>query len=270
MSVFNFKDTLILAPTFHVYEKYCDALIELLNENWPGHPDVYFFSDKRSNNKVKYKKIIRSDRSQWPFVVLNGCKEIKNKYPEVSKILLLNEEGFPLYKIDDVKLLEMLNISYNYSKKYIYFPCYDNNWKFSEEIQGQYFCSTPKNYQYYTQLGPAFWDINYLINTCEYAIANDILSPWKFELIVTEEEHLISDYKWPTVADGLFKDGFVNKNALKLLSNKRSQLRRQLQLTVFKEKPVQMYRFLLRKIIGGTNRIFSVIKIKPLVYPYRS
>jgi hypothetical protein len=266
----QFDDTLILAPTFFRYEHYIDALAEILDEKWPGHPLVYFFSDNSAPQKVLYKNLIRAERAEWPMVVYNGCVEVKKLFPNVKNIFMLNEEAFPLRSVDSEKLRSVLDVCISQSLPYVYFPCYEHSWSFSTSIGNELFCITPKDYQYYTQLGPAIWDIDHLIKTCAFAIHNNILSPWKVEGIVTEEQHYISTYMWPTVADGLFKDGFVNTNALKLLGNEPSLLKRMLVKDYLMSRPIKLYRFSLRKGIGAINKLLRLLKKPLLQYPYRS
>jgi len=265
-----FADTLVLAPTFFRYEHYIDALMDLLDLTWPGHPEVYFFSDKTAPRKVAYRKIIRSQRSEWPHVVYNGCVEIKQRYPHIRKILMLNEEAFPLTPVNTNKIRKILDICIQEKLDYAYFPPYEHTWTFDHKIGGEAFCITPSYYPYYTQLGPAFWDIDHLVNTCRYAIDNNILSPWKVEGIVTGSTHYITDYNWPTVADGLFKDGFVNLNALKIVSTRKVKIKQVLLKDYLFSRPKKLYRLLLRKSIGAANKVLGKLNFRPLVYPYRS
>lgn len=262
---------MIVAPTFYKYEKYCDALIELIDTTWPDHPPVVFFSDTRVSHPVRYPGIIRSTRSEWPHVVLNGCLQLKERFPSLTHVMLLNEEGFPVWNIDEARMKHFFDIAVSHQLSYMYFAAYDHTWSYEKEVNGECFAVTPPDYKYYTQLGTAIWRLDYLIQTCSKVISEGILSPWEIEYSRSAEEHLISNYKWPTVPDGIFKDGFVNPLIIPhLLKLPAIRIKRMLLWKYLKTRPQRLYRFSLRKMIGLANRLLRLGGQKQLVYPYRS
>ncbi|WP_334860276.1 hypothetical protein [Nostoc sp.] len=74
------------------------------------------------------------------------------------------------------------------------------------EIDGINFYQLPTNFPFYSQLQPAIWNVEYLINIRQHAYEQNTLEPWSFEKITLRKQHYVSEYSWPSVMHGFLHD----------------------------------------------------------------
>jgi len=96
---------IILSPTYHRNEHYCDILIDLLDCFWQNHPEVWFLTD--SGKKIKYEKVIKHNEDNWVLLLKYGVEYIKRNFKNNNYIFLLLEDLYPLWPCD-VNELEVI------------------------------------------------------------------------------------------------------------------------------------------------------------------
>ena len=204
----------IITPTYHRYEKYCDTLIDLMDKLWRKHPIIWLITD--SGRKIKYPYKICINSGSWVFRLCEGIKYLKKIYSDLEYLYLIIEDLYPLWNCDEnfIKKIEQKTIENKIN--YVAFLTYEleqNTVKCEEPL----FYKISYDFPYYSQIQPALWRYTHLLETCEYALKNNIHDCWGFEHIHLEVEHYFSNYRWPSILDGFLRVNKVNPCVLKFI-----------------------------------------------------
>lgn len=219
---------IILIPTHYKNEKYCNLLLDMLDVNWPNHPELWFLTD---GENINYPNVIKVDNKNWLIVLYKGLKFLINKYPDLDYIYLVLEDLIPLWSLSVQELTKIENVVINNKLKNVSFITYPAYWGQENEVKldGITLYKIPEGFDFYSQLQPAIWEVDHLMKICEYALENNLLDAWSFEWIKSEEQHYVSSYQWPTVFNGFLVRGRVNLPAInKIKSPEGKKLKNQL------------------------------------------
>ena len=217
----------IVTPTYWRYEKYCDVALALMDSMWPGHPRVWFIADGQG---IKYDKKICIDSTSWTVRLKKGLERLKELYPEIEYLYLIIEDLYPLWPCSVKQILEIQKLVLNNKMNYVSFPTYDWGGKETVEIDGiTLYKMILKSHPYYSQLQPAIWKFSHLMETCDYALKNDIQDCWSFEFIAISDDHYVARYQWPSIISGFLICDGVNWRAIgKIKSKEGARLRQML------------------------------------------
>ncbi|GGE44392.1 hypothetical protein EV200_101231 [Pedobacter psychrotolerans] len=243
----------ILVPTFHKMESLLTFSLELLSYTWPNHGNIYIISDrnrKSQNLDAFATKIYRfpSDYS-WVKILHEGVLSFQKNNPTIEHVYLILDDLLPLTKIDEQRINKIEFAFQAENWKYLYFPHYDNVCNYNLNIDSELFSKTERDYKYFTQIGAGLINVVYLIELCQLATDMLINSPWQFEFLKPQSEHIIAKYRWPSVRDGYSKSKFINPQAIKALNYPEGVFfRKKLQRTLVNQIPKKILAFLNQKI----------------------
>ncbi|WP_197285532.1 hypothetical protein [Pedobacter sp. R20-19] len=234
-------------------ESLLTSSIELLSYTWPNHGNIYIISDDKLQSKkinAFAKEIYRFPAHySWIKILHEGILSFKKNNPEIDYVYLILDDLLPLTKIDEqkIKKIEMAFLMEKW--KYLYFPHYDNEYDYNLKINSELFRKTERDYKYFTQIGAGLINVSYLIKLCQLASEAKINSPWQFEFLKPQSEHIIAKYRWPSVRDGYSKSRFINPQAIEILNYQEAIFfRKRLQCTLVKQIPKRSLAFLIQKI----------------------
>jgi hypothetical protein len=218
----------IVIPTYSKNEKYCNLVVDFLNSVWVNHPEVWFLTDGTAINS---SNVIRIESDNWIEILYYGLIELKNRYNSLEYIYLILEDLIPLWELSHIELLNIERIARHHKLKCVSFTTYDGDWGSHNlvEIEGINLYKVPTSFSFYSQLQPAIWELDHLINTCKFALDNKKLDPWSFEYIVLNEQHYVAEYPWTSIMNGFLVSGRVNLEAIwKIQLPEGKALRKQL------------------------------------------
>lgn len=243
----------ILIPTYHRMEELLASSIELLEYTWPDHGEIYIISDDKRKNAsldVLTNNIFRFPYYySWVKLLHEGVLLFQKNNPSTEYVYLILDDLLPLTKIDQQKI-NNIELAFQLQKwKYLYFPHYDNEYNYSLNINSELFSKTEKDYKYFSQIGAGLINVAHLIELCQLATKLGISSPWQFEFLKPNSEHIITRYRWPSVRDGYSKSKFVNPNAIKVLNYPQAKsFRKKLQFISIIQTPKKILAFAKQKI----------------------
>jgi hypothetical protein len=225
-----------------------------MDRMWPGHPEIWFLTD---GNGISYKNTIRVHDGNWTQVLHGGLTQLYAAYCDLKYVYLILEDLYPLSECHSGKLAQDYKATTEAELDLVFFYPHGPAPAVERELSicGTGFQPMVSDFPYYTSLQPALWKFDYLMEVSEYAIATGIDNPWKFEFINLGRRHYKSFYEWPSAFSGLFRDGRVNLQALRLLKAKEfSGLRRQLMVEYMRSVPSHMVGVARGKISRGLTR----------------
>jgi hypothetical protein len=228
---------LIITPTFTKYERYCDTLVLLMDQMWPGHPEIWFFTD---GSGISHKNTIQIPNANWTQILHDGLQQLRSTYPDLKHVYLVLEDLYPLWACRGDTLEQTRRVAEEAELDVVFFFADGSTPDIDSEIllYDLKLQVLPSWYRYYTSLQPALWKFDYLMEVTEYALARGIGNPWEFEFINLGKTHYKSVYDWPCPFSGLFKEGRVNLNALRHLKAKGfGRFRRQLLAQYVRQLP---------------------------------
>lgn len=202
----------IITTTYHQYEKYCDCLIDFVNQMWPGHPPIWLITDR---GNIKYKQTICVDSQNWVYRLQEGLKQVKNLSLNISYVYLILEDLYPLWRCNPAEITKIQNLTLAHNLDCVSFIPYD--WGKSEdflEIAGKKLFKVPQSFYFYNQIQPALWKLNHLTAMCELALEKGINDCWEFEHLVSSAQHYVAEYRWPTIWGGFKLNRYVNLMAI--------------------------------------------------------
>jgi len=220
---------IILSPTYHRNEHYCDIVIDLLDCFWQDHPEAWFLTD--SGEKIEYEKVIKHDEDNWVLLLKYGVEFIKSNFKDNNYVFLLLEDLYPLRPCDVNELRIIENVVVQNRLLNVAFNTYNHHWKQGDEryFNDKKLYLIPKGIIPSSQLQPAIWHIDHLLDTIDFAINSKIFNPWDFESIRISDKHYVADYLWPNVLDGFFVRNKINIGAaLKIQMPEGRKLRNKL------------------------------------------
>ena len=240
----------IIIPTYHKMERFLNSALNLLQHTWPSHGPTFIFTDDIYRGQILNAcKTFRFDsKLNWVEILYKGIKLFRSEYPEISNIYLILDDLVPLTSLNEekMKLIEKSFIEREW--QYLYYPHYNNDYKFDTNVNNSLFCQTKKEYTYYSQIGAGLIKVDYLIQLCELALMKEAYTPWQFEFLKSDENHYITEYRWPSVKDGFSKSKFINNQAIDMLNYPEGQaLRKLLKIQKKKELRLRAYRWILQK-----------------------
>ncbi|MBD2208373.1 hypothetical protein H6G64_02160 [Calothrix sp. FACHB-156] len=192
---------ILIILTYHGYEKYCNYFIDYLKYSWPNHPEVWFLTD---GGAINHPNVITVKSDKWLIVLYEGLKQLKNKYNDLDYTYLVLEDLLPLSPVSDSHLSKIENIIDQHQLKCVSFVVYPHKYLGNDivTLDNIKLYQVPRSFEQYSQLQPAIWNMNHLLNICQHALDNNFLDPWSFEKIVSDEQHYVSEYYWPSVFNG--------------------------------------------------------------------
>ncbi|QSJ15276.1 hypothetical protein JYQ62_25965 [Nostoc sp. UHCC 0702] len=192
---------ILILLTYHGYEKYCNYFVEYLKYSWPNHPEIWFLTD---GGNINHPNVITVKSDKWLIVLYEGLKQLTNKYNNLDYAYLVLEDLIPLKPISHSHLTKIENIIYQHQLKCVSFVVYPHKYLGDNivRLDDINLYQVPRSFLEYSQLQPAIWHINHLLDTCQYALDKGLLDPWSFEKIVLDEEHYVSEYYWPSIFNG--------------------------------------------------------------------
>lgn len=146
---------ILVTPTHYRNEKYCDLLVELVKHMWPHHPEIWFLTDTRGGQGIRYANKIKIESDQWVAVLIAGLKRLKDKYPGLEYIYLVLEDLYPLWRCSDSDLIEIQKVAVKNQMGCVFFTTFDFNWDLRVEVDGRSFYKIPADFPFYSQLQPA-------------------------------------------------------------------------------------------------------------------
>ncbi|WP_147243676.1 hypothetical protein [Pedobacter miscanthi] len=227
-------------------EHFINPSLEVLDESWPNHGDVYIISDDKSDRILNCKKLYRFEYSlSWINLLHKGITKFQKDFPDIEATYLILDDLIPLKPVDELTIEKNESIFKHRKWNFLYYPHYKNGFNYNISINGQQFVQTPQEWPFYSQIGAGLLRLDYLLRLCEYAIDQNLHSPWEFEFIKSNEIHYISSYQWPTVRDGYSKQRYINFKAITFLNN--GTFKNLLILYYLKQMPSRVFVFFIQK-----------------------
>lgn len=236
--------------TFWKRHIYLEETIKICYDHFSFIDHFIIVTDKDWESYLPVEVIVVNDKS-WLNVLQGGLEIIHQKYnPEY--VFLMLEDLLPLQPIEEAVFLKHAKIAFENNIKHLSFRTYDYDvLKYEHLLDGVVFCKIHQEYLYYSQLQPAFWKLEYLMIILKNLKALNNHSPWHFEFHKSEEVHLISPYRWPSLLGGTIEAGIVNRKIFKHLKTKNLfRLRKILFLEYLGETP----KFYWNKIVDKIKR----------------
>jgi hypothetical protein len=204
------KDCVLVLYTFNKRHKYLPFIDRIVSRNLNFIHKVLV-----TNEKVKFSSdLFYNDENTFTKNLEIELKNIRTKYSP-KNVLLLLEDLLPLNSVSEFELLPHLDIINSSNIKYLSFRTYEfGDLKYNYKIKNQNYFVFTDNFEFYCQLQPTIWNLDYLINILEDLNSKNLTDPWSFEFYRTKETHIMSEMKWPNILGGFFEHGFVNKKAL--------------------------------------------------------
>ena len=253
-------------------KKYAPAIDVVIERCWPLHPAVYFISDCELVGTKQQQVLLRD--SCWTEVLLHGLLAVRQNDPKLDYVFLMLDDHCPLRACDTGVISAYLEIARSRDLAVISFPTYEWPWERTEcvdypdglvrtwrridveVVSGRRLAVVPRDFFRYFQVQPAFWNIEYLVQACEAALAGGIRDPWTFEAMRLDKapQHYVADYNWPSVHHGFIASGKINPLAISYMSRAlAAELHEQLiRETVGVNSPALFTAY--RLAINGWNR----------------
>jgi hypothetical protein len=246
--------TLILSPTHSKYEPWCDTLVKLMDQMWPGHPELWFLTD---GNGIRHPNTLSFAGANWTQILHRGLLEIRSRYPELKYVYLILEDLFPLGPCDTQLLDRTLEVAQRAKLDVVLFftegclPDVDSE----VTVEGLRLRPLSGSFRYHSSLQPALWRLDYLLEVTAHAMAQGITDPWAFEFINLGRRHYKSPYHWPCVFSGLFFEGRVNWPAIgRIQAREFSAFRFRLLALYLRQWPGYRFRTIFGKLRRGVAR----------------
>jgi hypothetical protein len=201
----------VLAPTSAGFERWCAPLHGLLDAVWPAHPPVWFVSEKGT---IPSCNTILVRTRNWVMRVYQGAMGIERLYPDVSHVLVMLEETFPLHAFECRKVERIAESACRHGLNCVSFVP-GGEWREGKRVRhgGETMYETPSAHRYYSQNSTGIWKISHLKDVCRCALRKGLRSVWEFEGIKASG-HYVSTFPWPNVAGGIFNREWINPRAL--------------------------------------------------------
>lgn len=188
----------------------------------------------------------------------DGLQQLKAVFPGLAEVFLLLEDAYPLWPCEVGRIIDAEKAMAAGSLNCVVFTPFV--WGPPERRistdKGELY-EVPKTFLYYSQLQPSLWKLDHLIQTCQIARQRAISDCWRFEQIVTDG-HYVSDYRWPTIMDGLFRGGYINIAALKKIKMSEGlRLKRKLVRQLLEDFPGHIFLRIKNVLNRRINRLIS-------------
>lgn len=215
-------DCVLLLMTYSKMEHLVSEALLNLELFWPGRPETFVVTD----GELRGDNIIHSSQPTFVELLAFAVQRIKLERPQASNVFVLLEDLTPLGPVDEALLLSAQELRITGGFKYVghrWEADASKPWKRGEwsvenapakdDVE---FVPIPKDWNFYNNLCPSVWDINYLSDLLQNKIAIGALDPWAFESPVAEcqADHFLIEAIWPTVKDGAYRKGNLNVKAV--------------------------------------------------------
>ncbi len=235
------SDTLIVISTFSKRHIYLPEVLAISRENMRFAKDFVVITDSPI---VLDCDVIVARKDSWCEVLYEGLMQICDKYA-VKHIFLMLEDLIPFERVDGIMLEKNYDLMLKNEFKFLSFRTYEyDKLSYDYTIDKLTFCKLPFDFDYYCQLQPAFWNVDYLLAILQDLINSNMKTAWQFEFYRTKEIHLMSNYKWPNVLGGFIEGGQTNNKAISAMKSNpiMKSLRIKLIKNYIKERPIILYR----------------------------
>ena len=178
------KKTAIFLNTCDKNQDVCEYFLTAFDRYWKDNQLIKIAGTNKLDINLKKHGfyIVSSKPTNWKQETISQLKEVKCKFPDISYVLLFLDDFILNKKVDNERILEILNNLNN--EKYIRLKVVEeglfmkiNNffskrklWRNSKGIEIR------DSHPYYSSLQVAIWDIDYLI----FCVENS-MSIWDFE-----------------------------------------------------------------------------------------
>ena len=229
--------SLIITPTYSRNERYCDTLVRLMDHMWPEHPEIWFLTD---GNTIAHENTIQFPGANWIQILHGGVSQLRSRYPDARHVYLILEDLYPVWECREETLSQIHRAALEASLNVVFFFAYQCQPPVEGAVAagGVTFHEMSREFQYYTSLQPALWNLDYLLTVCEHALQAGLETAWEFEWINLGRRHHVAEYHWPCIFNGLFTQGRVNLEAVRQLKAKPfSGFKRQLLMEFIGDLP---------------------------------
>lgn len=241
------RDFAILMPTFNKRHRYFPTVELILKDEFDIQEPFYIVTDAPIENSVS--NVIVSDKRSWAEILLDGLLEVEAKV-NPKYIFVLLEDLIPFSTVNRDKFFRDFSLIEQHGYKNLSFCTYSKSYPEMIRIEETHFYKIPDDYIYYSQLQPAFWELDYLKSILTGMISSGKTSAWDFEFVNLGHPHLISLYVWPNILGGFIEAGKVNVHALKIMDRSPNlrKLRKQLYRDLIKASPSFFFKRVGRKL----------------------
>lgn len=236
----------VIIFTFQGRNNYLRSTLSWLREEFK-EKEIIVFTDYNSP-VIENISFFEGNDENWA-VNLRNCFQKSKLVEKYDYAFLLIEDLIPTKPVNFKTIDNYYQYMLSHKSKCIVFPTFKCFWgpvfdKISSENTGDHKIYTvPDYFEYYSQLQPALWDLNYFLKLLNLIIIEKG-DPWSFEKSNIGEKHLVAEYCWPNMIGGYVESGKVNKHFLKEnLFN--SYLPTELRTLLLKEYIKQKFRKLL-------------------------